>query len=80
MAVFGPKLRRFWGAPPELAPPPRAAIGEFLAQNLDFARPAPRLQDGEGRVEPGAMRRRNGQNSEEKCLLLLACCLLVVAC
>ena len=31
MAVFGPKLRRFGRAPPDLAPTPRAAIGEFLA-------------------------------------------------
>ena len=46
MAVFGPKLRRFGRAPPDLAPPPRAATGEFLAQNLDLARPPPGLQDG----------------------------------
>ena len=46
MAVFGPKLRRFGRAPPDLAPPPRAATGEFLAQNLDLARPPPELQDG----------------------------------
>ena len=39
MAVFGPKLRSFGRAPPDLAPPPRAATGEFLAQNLDLARP-----------------------------------------
>ena len=43
MAVFGPKLRRFGRAPPDLAPLPRAATGEFLAQNLDLARPPPRL-------------------------------------
>ena len=43
MAVFGPKLRRFGRAPPDLAPPPRAATGEFLAQNLDLARPPPGL-------------------------------------
>ena len=42
-AVFGPKLRRLGRAPPDLAPPPRGAIGEFLAQNLDLARPPPRL-------------------------------------
>ena len=35
MAVFGPKLRRFGRAPPDLAPNPRAATGEFVAQNLD---------------------------------------------
>ena len=46
MAVFGPKQRRFGRAPPDLAPPPRAAIGEFSAQNLDLTRPPPRLQDG----------------------------------
>ena len=43
MAVFGPKLRRFGRAPTDLAPTPRAATGEFLAQNLDLARPPPRL-------------------------------------
>ena len=42
MAVFGPKLRRFGRASPDLAPPPRAATGEFLAQNLDLARAPPR--------------------------------------
>ena len=41
MALFGPKLRRFGRAPPDLAPPPRAATSEFLAQNLDLARPPP---------------------------------------
>ena len=46
MAVFGPKLRRFGRAPPDLAPPPRAATGEFLAQNLDLARAPPRIADG----------------------------------
>ena len=46
MSVFGPKLRRFGRAPPDLAPKPRAATGEFLAQNLDLARAPPRLYDG----------------------------------
>ena len=46
MAVFGPKMRRFWRAPTDLEPPPRATTGELLAQNLDLARPPPRLQDG----------------------------------
>ena len=35
MAVSGRKLRRFGRAPPDLAPPPWAATGEFLAQKLD---------------------------------------------
>ena len=43
MVVFGPKLRSFGRAPPDLAPPPRAASAEFLAQNLDLARAPPRL-------------------------------------
>ena len=43
MAAFGPKMRRFGRAPADLAPPPRAATGDFLAQNLDLARPPPRL-------------------------------------
>ena len=43
MATFGPKLRSFGRAPPDLAPPAQAATGEFLAQNLDLARPPPRL-------------------------------------
>ena len=42
MAVFGPKLRRFGRAPPDVAPPPRGATSELLAQNLDLARPPPR--------------------------------------
>ena len=46
MAVFGPKLRRFGRAPPHLAPQPRAATGDFFAQNLDLAKPPPRLWDG----------------------------------
>ena len=46
MALFGLRLRRFGRAPPDLAPPPRAATGEFLAQNLDLARPPPGLEDG----------------------------------
>ena len=45
-AVFGPKLRRFGRAPPNLAPRPWAAISEFLAQNFDLARPPPRLSGG----------------------------------
>ena len=32
------KRRRFGRAPPDLAPPPRAATGEFLAQNLHFGK------------------------------------------
>ena len=32
-AVLGHKMRRFGRAPPDLAPPPRAATGEFLAEN-----------------------------------------------
>ena len=79
-AVLGHKMRSFGRAPPDLAPPPRGATGEFLAQNLDLAKPPPRLQDGQSRVESGAMRLSNGQNGKEKCLLLVACCLLLVAC
>ena len=29
-----------------MAPTPQGATGEFLAQNLDLARPPPRLSDG----------------------------------
>ena len=43
MAVFGPKLRSFGRAPPDLAPTPRAVTGELLAQNLDLARAPPSL-------------------------------------
>ena len=42
-ALLGHKMRRFGREPPDLAPPPRAATGEFLAQNLDLARPPPTL-------------------------------------
>ena len=41
-AVLGHKMRSFGRAPPDLAPPPRGATGEFLAQNLDSARAPPR--------------------------------------
>ena len=74
MAVFGPKLRRFGRAPPDLAPPPRAATGEFLAQNLDSARPPPRLQDCHTGKRSEALGRSNGQNGTETCCCLLACC------
>ena len=75
MAVFGPKLRSFGRAPPDLAPPPRAATGEFLAQNLDLARPPPpRLQDGYMGKRSEALGRSNGQNGMETC-----CCLLLVS-
>ena len=43
LAVFRPKVRKFGRAPPNLAPTPRAATGEFLCQNLDLARAPPRL-------------------------------------
>ena len=38
MAVFGPKLRRFGRAPTDLAPTPRAATGELLAQTFGFGK------------------------------------------
>ena len=71
MAVFGPKLRSFGRAPPDLAPTPRAATGEFVAQNLDSARAPPRLQDGYMGKRSEALGRSNGQNGMETCLLLL---------
>ena len=42
-AVLGYKMRIFGGAPPDLAPPPRGATGEFLAENLDLPRAPPGL-------------------------------------
>ena len=42
-AVLGHKMRSSGRAPPDLAPPPRGATGEFLAENLDLARPPARL-------------------------------------
>ena len=79
MAVFGPELRRFGRAPPDLAPPPRAATGEFLAQNLDLARAPPRLQDGYMGKRSEALGQSNGQNGKETCCCC-CCCLLLVAC
>ena len=42
-AIFGQKKAQILGAPPNLAPAHQGAISEFLAQNLDLARPPPRL-------------------------------------
>ena len=78
MAIFGPKVGRFGRAPSNLAPPTRAAIGEFLAQNLDLARAPPRLQGGYMGKRSEALGRGNGQNGTEKCLLLVV--VVVVAC
>ena len=77
VAVFGPKLRRFGRAPPDLAPPPQAATGEFLDQNLDLARAPLRLQDGCMGKRSEALGRSNCQNGMETCLLLLLLLLLV---
>ena len=78
LAIFGPKPCRFGRTPPDLAPPPRAAASEFLAQNLDLARAPPRLQDGYMGKRSEALGRSNGQNGRETCLLLVACCLLLL--
>ena len=40
-AVLGHKMRSFGRAPPDLGRAPRGATCEFLAQNLDLARPPP---------------------------------------
>ena len=81
MAVFVPKLRRFGRAPPDLVPPPRAATGEFSAQNLDLARPPPRLQDGYMGKRSEALGQSNGQNGMDTCLLLfVACCCCCCCC
>ena len=37
---FGAQNAQFWA---DFAPVPRGATGDFLAQNLDLARPQPRL-------------------------------------
>ena len=77
MAVFGPKLRGFGRAPPNLAPPPRAATGEFMAQNLDSARPPPGLQDGYMGKTSEALGRSNGENDTETCCCCCCCCCLL---
>ena len=79
MAVFRPKMRRFGRAPPDLAPPPRAATGEFMAQNLDLARPPPRLQDGYMGKRFETLGRSNGQNGKETCCCCCCCCCLLLA-
>ena len=43
---FGAQNAQFWEGTSRLGAPPRGAIGEFLAQNLDLARSPPRLEDG----------------------------------
>ena len=40
-AVLGHKMRSFGRAPPDLAPPPLGATGEFLAWNSGLATSAP---------------------------------------
>ena len=42
-AGLGHKRPSFGRAPPDLAPPPVGATGEFLARKFDFTRLAPRL-------------------------------------
>ena len=42
-AVLGHKMRIFGRAPPNLAPPPRAANVDFLAESFDLTRALPRL-------------------------------------
>ena len=59
-----------------MAPPPRAATGEFLAQNLDLARAPPRLPDGYMGKRSEALGRSNGQNGTETCCCCLLACLL----
>ena len=61
-----------------MAPAPRAATADFLAINLDLARPPPGLQDGYMGKRSEALGRGNGQNSTEKCLLLLLLLLLLL--
>ena len=80
MAIFGPKLRRFGRPPPDRAPPPRAATGEFVAQNLDLARPAaPRLQDSYIGKRSEAFGRSNGRNGMDVWLLVACCCCCLLA-
>ena len=59
-AVSSPKLRKIGRAPPDLAPTPRAAIGESGAQALDL-----------GRVEIVAKRKREILLLVAKCCWLL---------
>ena len=65
----------FGRAPLHLSPLPWGANSELLAENLDFARGPPRLEDSESRVEPRALRWSSCQNRKERCLFLLACLL-----
>ena len=44
--VFGHKMRGYGRAPPDLARPTAGTTGEFVAQNVDLARPQPREYDG----------------------------------
>ena len=67
-AVLGQKMRSLGRAPPDLAPPPRGATGEFLAQNLDLARAH---QLGPSDEAEHAMAK-----TERRSACLLACCLL----
>ena len=67
------KICRFRRAPTNLAPKLRAATGKFVAQNFDFTRPSPGLQDDLFCERSEALAPSNAQNSKETC----CCCLLL---
>ena len=71
----GPKLRRFGRAPPDLAPPPRAATGEFVGQNLDLASapPVASLQPYWITIPTQTLKHRKGETGIEP---LVSTCLL----
>ena len=72
---FWPKTAQIWEGTSRLGATARAATGEFLAQNLDLARPPPRLQDGYMGKRSEALGQSNGQNGMETCC---CCCLLLL--
>ena len=73
MAVSGPKLRRFGRAPPDLAPPPRAATGAFKTWIWQGHHLGSRM----AKVESGP-RRWEGAMAKTARRRVVACCLLLV--
>ena len=81
MATFGPKLRSFGRAPPDLAPPPRAATGEFfwlktwIWQGHHLGSRMAKVESRPRRWEGAMATERNG---DVLVVVVVACCCLLL--